>query len=99
MVGWDGCAGYVGSRRCILPGKNGIEAVRKIHEFAPKTKILVLSQDSDPAAARAALSAGVHGYVFKADSSLDLMPAVRAVMLGMQFVSGRFVGGEVMQTT
>ena len=78
-----------------LPNKHGIEAIRKIRTLAPKTKILMLSQDSDPAAARDALNAGVHGYVFKADSPLELMSAVRAVMLGKQFVSGRFVGVEV----
>jgi DNA-binding NarL/FixJ family response regulator len=78
-----------------LHKENGIEAARQIHKLAPKTKILMLSQDLDPAAARAALSSGAHGYVFKADSPLELMPAVRAVMLGKQFVSWRFVGVNV----
>lgn len=78
-----------------LPNKHGIEAIRQIRTLAPKTKILMLSQDSDPAAARDALSAGAHGYVFKADSPLELMSAVRAVILGKQFVSGRFVGVEI----
>jgi DNA-binding NarL/FixJ family response regulator len=72
-----------------LPKLDGIEAARHIRKLAPESKILFLSQELDPVVARAALSAGGHGYVIKSDAYSELFTAVEAVMLGKGFVSPR----------
>lgn len=72
-----------------LPILDGIGAARQIRKVAPESKILFLTQELDPDVARAALSAGGHGYVVKLDANSELFAAVEAVMLGKQFVSAR----------
>jgi DNA-binding NarL/FixJ family response regulator len=75
-----------------LPQLNGIEAARRIQQFSPNSRIVFLSQNTDPDIVRAALSTGALGYVYKADSQSDLLLAVDAVLRGRQFVSGRLKG-------
>jgi DNA-binding NarL/FixJ family response regulator len=70
-----------------LPKLDGIRAARQIRKVAPESKILFLSQETDPAVAQEALNAGGHGYVVKLDAFRDLFAAVEAVMLGKRFVS------------
>jgi CheY-like chemotaxis protein len=70
-----------------LPKLNGIGAAQRILRSSPKSKILFLSQNSDPDVVRAAFSVGGHGYVVKSDAESELIVAVDAVMLGKRFVS------------
>jgi DNA-binding NarL/FixJ family response regulator len=70
-----------------LPGLNGIEASSEIRKVAPKSKILFVSQFNDGDIVRAALSDGQMGYVLKADTGRELLPAIRAVLRGEKFVS------------
>jgi DNA-binding NarL/FixJ family response regulator len=62
-------------------------AARQIRKLVPEAKILFLSEQHDPDIARAALSAGGHGYVVKSAAHTELIVAVQTVMLGKQFVS------------
>ena len=70
-----------------LPGLNGLEAARRIREFAPSTKILFLSAESSPDVVREALRLGALGYVHKPEAQTDLVPAMEAVFKGELFVS------------
>ena len=70
-----------------LPKLNGIEVARRIRQLSPRSKIVFLSQHHDLDIVRAALSMGVLGYVRKTDAQDELLPAVDAVLRGMQFVS------------
>ena len=70
-----------------LPKLNGIEAARRIRRVSPNSKIIFLSQHSDLDIVRGALSTGALGYVCKADTRSDLLPAIEAVLQGRQFVS------------
>jgi DNA-binding NarL/FixJ family response regulator len=72
-----------------MPELDGIEAARHIRKVSPKCKILFLTQELDADVARAALSAGGHGYVIKSDAEGELFAAVEAVLLGKTFVSAR----------
>lgn len=74
-----------------LPGISGIEAARQIRKVSPKSQIIFLSQHDSVHIAIAALKAGGHGYVTKADAGLELMKAIRTVLEGTVFVSQRIV--------
>ena len=75
-----------------LPTLNGIEAARRIRSLAPKSKILFLSENYSADIARGALSTGGFGFVIKSDAGIELLPAVDAVIQGLQFVSARLTG-------
>jgi len=70
-----------------LPGVNGIEETRQIGIVSPGSKVLFLTHHSEPDIIQAAFDAGSYGYVLKSDFHADLIPAVRAVLLGQKFVS------------
>jgi DNA-binding NarL/FixJ family response regulator len=75
-----------------LPGMNGIEAARQIRGVSPGSKILFLSMHGDPEIVQAAFDAGGSGYVLKLDFNRDLIPAIRSILLGQQFVSHSLTG-------
>ena len=70
-----------------LPGLNGIEAGQRIHQIAPGSRILFVSEQRDPDVVRAALDAGGGGYLLKSDAGDELLPAIIAVLRGDQFLS------------
>jgi DNA-binding NarL/FixJ family response regulator len=72
-----------------LPSLNGIEAARRIRELVPEAKIIFLTQELSGDVVDEAISLGAHGYVFKINAGIDLLPAIEAVISGRQFVSGR----------
>ena len=78
---------------------NGIEATRRIRPLSPSSKIVFLSQNNDPAVARAALSTGAQGYVRKTDAVSELLSAVDAVLRGKRFVSSSLKGYEFNDTS
>ena len=70
-----------------LPTLNGIAAARRILHYAPKIKILFVSEQRSSDIAKEALGTGAKGYVVKSKAATDLWPAVEAVLQGKQFVS------------
>lgn len=70
-----------------LPRLNGIEACRLIRKCAPESRVVFLSAQTDLDVVNAALDTGASGYVQKGRAARDLLPAVRAALNGMQFVS------------
>ena len=70
-----------------LPTLNGIEAARQIRKLAPASKIIFVSQESSCEVVQEALNLGAWGYVLKERTANDLLPAVKAVLEGRQFVS------------
>jgi DNA-binding NarL/FixJ family response regulator len=72
-----------------LPSLNGIEAARRIREIVPGAKIIFLSQETSDDVVQEALSLGASGYVVKVNAGTTLFPAIKAVVLGRQFVSAR----------
>jgi DNA-binding NarL/FixJ family response regulator len=70
-----------------LPKLNGMDAAARIHEVVPGARIIFLTSSNDKDVVRAALSTGAQGYVLKIDASMELLPAVAAVLGGNVFVS------------
>ena len=67
---------------CALPEINGLQATRKILEFAPETQVLMLSMHTEDTWVRQALEAGARGYVLKNALDLELGSAVRRMVNG-----------------
>src|SRR5262245_28400608 len=69
-----------------LPRLSGIEAAKQIRTLAPQSRILFLSQESSSTIVRYALRSGARGYVQKASTQRELIPAINAVVSGIWFV-------------
>jgi two-component system response regulator NreC len=70
-----------------LPLMNGLDAARLIHNLAPDSKILFVTQEGSADIAQEAFRLGASGYVLKMRVSSDLLIAADAVLQGKQFVS------------
>lgn len=70
-----------------MPGCCGVEAIARVREEAPATRVLVLSMHTAPEYVRPALRGGAHGYLVKGSGVDDLVRAVRAVARGERFLS------------
>jgi len=70
-----------------LPSLNGLEAAKGIRQVAPDARIIFVSQSSDGAIVRAALSTGAQGYILKSDAERELLTAVAGVLDGDEFIS------------
>ena len=67
---------------CALPEVNGLEATRRILEFAPETLVLMLSMHTEETWIRRAMAAGARGYVLKNAMDLELGSAIRRIAAG-----------------
>jgi two-component system response regulator NreC len=70
-----------------MPGGSGLEAIPRLSVEAPRTKIVVLTMQRDPAFARQALSAGALGYVLKDAADGELSHAVRLAADGQSYLN------------
>jgi len=70
----------------MLPGMNGVDATRLLLGEMAETRIMVLSNHSSPALVRAVLEAGGLGYVRKNRACDELIPAIRVVGAGRQYI-------------
>ncbi|HWO17104.1 MAG TPA: response regulator transcription factor [Solirubrobacterales bacterium] len=65
-----------------MPRRSSLEAIPDIQEASPRTEIVVLTMQNEPAFARKALQAGVRGYVLKEAADSELVQAVRSAARG-----------------
>jgi DNA-binding NarL/FixJ family response regulator len=70
-----------------LPGLNGIEATRQIHQNSPQVKIVVLSMRADSRAVLAALAAGASAYLLKEAAFEEVVIALRVALKGQTYLS------------
>ena len=70
-----------------LPGLSGIALAIQLRDAGVAVRIVFLTVHSDPDYVRAALAAGAAAYVVKTRLSLDLLPALEAVIEGRRFIS------------
>jgi two-component system, NarL family, response regulator NreC len=69
-----------------MPGRPSLEAIPDMNEASPKTKIVVLTMQKEPAFARQALQLGVLGYVLKEAADDELVQAVRNAAAGETYL-------------
>jgi two-component system, NarL family, response regulator DesR len=69
-----------------LPGLDGIAAAATLRHELPECRVLILTALAQPATLRAALDAGVAGFLAKDTSATELIAAVRKVAAGGRVV-------------
>jgi DNA-binding NarL/FixJ family response regulator len=70
-----------------LPDGDGIAVSRRIFEFLPDVRIVMISGLSDEKTVNEAIRAGVAGYLLKSNASSELISCLRAVAAGNAFLS------------
>ena len=80
-----------------LPGQNGALTARKILAAFPETRILMLSMHAEASYVERSREAGAMGYLLKNALDLELVQAVKQVMLG-EWVQDPRLKQEVLET-
>jgi two-component system, NarL family, nitrate/nitrite response regulator NarL len=75
-----------------LPALTGLEATREIYKCSPLSKIIVVTNNIDPAVIQAAFDAGARGYVLKSLAAAELLEAVETVVRGEFFIGSGLQG-------
>lgn len=66
----------------VMPGMDGIEAIRQIKRSIPNTRIIVLTSFAENDKVFAAIEAGVDGYLLKDTSPTELVKAIESAYAG-----------------
>jgi two-component system, NarL family, response regulator NreC len=73
-----------------MPGKlTSLEAIPRVAEVSPATRVVVLTMQEDPEFARRALRAGAVGYVLKEAADDELVEAIRRAAVGETYLNPR----------
>jgi DNA-binding NarL/FixJ family response regulator len=70
-----------------LAGGNWLALLREIRARSPGSKLIVLSLYDDASVVRAAMAAGVDGFVLKRAAATDMLDAAATVLRGDRYVS------------
>jgi DNA-binding NarL/FixJ family response regulator len=70
-----------------MPRLSGFDAATRIRLGGSAAPVVFLTVHSEPEFQQAAWEAGALGYVRKSHMGADLIPAIRAVLLGKRFIS------------
>jgi two-component system response regulator NreC len=70
-----------------MPGGSTLEAIPKLLSEFPKTRIVVLTMQQEPAYAREVIAAGATGYVLKQAADAELVEAVRLAAAGESYLN------------
>ncbi len=72
-----------------MPRCNGLEALAKVRQLLPESRVLILTMHDDPEYLRQVLASGGAGYVLKQAASDELLSAIRAVHGGGVYLHPR----------
>jgi NarL family two-component system response regulator LiaR len=67
----------------LMPGMNGIEAIRRLRDVGLPCEVLVLSSSLEDQLIKQALQSGARGYILKASRAADLVQAIERVSRGL----------------
>jgi two-component system, NarL family, response regulator LiaR len=71
----------------VMPGMDGVKAIKAIHDIQPDIKIIALSSFSEDKLVRSALMAGATSYLLKNVSAERLADAIRTTHSGLPTLS------------
>lgn len=72
-----------------MPGRSGVELIKRVHERYPQLPILVFTMYAEEQFAVRAIHAGASGYLTKEADSESLLQALRKIAQGDLYVSPR----------
>src|SRR5690242_12632079 len=72
-----------------MPGGSSLEAIPRVREQSPETRIVILTMQDDPGFARQALRAGANGFVLKEAADEELLHAIREAAEGGTYLNPR----------
>jgi DNA-binding NarL/FixJ family response regulator len=75
-----------------LKDGDGVELVRRLHDEFRGLRILVFSMHEEARFVERALRAGAHGYVVKEEGADTAVRAIRLLLEGGRYLSGRLAG-------
>lgn len=75
-----------------MPNMNGVEATKKVKDYYPDAKIMILSIHDDEGYVFETLRSGATGYLLKDMDALTLVEAVRAVASGRAYIHPEITG-------
>jgi DNA-binding NarL/FixJ family response regulator len=78
-----------------MPGMNGIEVARQIHDACPASHVLMLSMHAELEYIYQAMRAGADGYLIKESAGSELVDAVRALHAGRRYFSRKLDGSAI----
>jgi DNA-binding NarL/FixJ family response regulator len=78
-----------------MPKLTGLQAARRIRDYKPDARILVLSMHDNEEFLFESLRVGAAGYVLKSSAESDLVSACRTAMRGEPFLYPKAVGALV----
>lgn len=70
-----------------MPGRSGVEIIKEVKDFAPKTPLLVLSVHAAEEYAVRAIKAGASGYLTKDSAPDELIKAVEYILRGKRYIT------------
>ncbi len=82
-----------------MPGIGGLEAIRRIRELHPQTRILVFTMHENTAFVEHVLQTGVAGYISKNSPPETLVDAIRGIAAGDLFIDAKIAQSLVVQKT
>jgi DNA-binding NarL/FixJ family response regulator len=70
-----------------MPGLTGIEAAQQLREAGSRARFVFLTIHIEHEFVDACVSQGALGYVLKSHMKTDLIPAIKAALMGRTFIS------------
>ena len=70
-----------------MPDGSGVEAAAQIKKERPQTQVVILTSDEDETVLRAAVQAGVTGYLSKQESAGQVLAAARSAARGEALIA------------
>ena len=70
-----------------MPDMNGFDATRRVHEFDPNAKVLILTMHDEEEFVARCLEAGAAGYIMKDAPASQLLFAIETVQKGERYLS------------
>jgi DNA-binding NarL/FixJ family response regulator len=70
-----------------LAGGNWLQLLRTLRERSPASKVIALSMYDEFSVVRAAMGAGVNGFVLKRAIATDMLDAITSVLRGASYIS------------
>jgi two-component system, NarL family, response regulator NreC len=69
-----------------MPGRPTLDVLAQVRRDTPRTSVVILTMEADPALARKALSAGAAAYVLKEAADSELVEAIRRAAAGSSYL-------------